>query len=138
MREESQHEYSFPRGSRLLKHSAFEAVYNTGRRHFSTQFTAFYVLTPASTENESQPRVGLTVGRALGGAVDRNRMKRRMRNAVRLHLPELNQRLRERKLAAEIVINPKKVSLTADFAKLDAEVARAFAAIGAAKLESKA
>lgn len=135
---ESQHDLSFPRTSRLLKHSAFENVYNAGRRHFSTSFTAFYLLKPATSEASAAAQVGLTVGRALGGAVVRNRMKRRMRNLVRQHLPELNRALGERKLSAEIVINPKKSSLTADFDKLHAEIVRAFEVIGAAKIESKA
>ncbi len=126
--------YSFPRSSRLLKHAGFEQVYNGGRRHFSISLTAFYVLKLASSPESAGAKVGLTVSRALGGAVDRNRMKRRMRNLVRVHLVELNAILQERGLAAEIVINPKKTSLTADHAKLSAEVARAFAVIGAASL----
>ena len=36
---------------------------------------------------ERGPRIGFTVGKVLGGAVVRNRMKRRLREAVRLHGP---------------------------------------------------
>ncbi len=49
-------------------------------------------------------RVGFTVGRALGGAVQRNRMKRRLREAVRLTRPS-------NATSADVVINPKKVLL---------------------------
>ena len=64
-------------------------------------------------------RVGFTVGRALGGAVVRNRMKRRLREAVRMSLPASG-------IAADVVINPKKSLLTAEFADVLNEVRRAF------------
>ena len=64
-------------------------------------------------------RVGFTVGRALGGAVERNRMKRRLREAVRMSLPAPG-------VAADVVINPKKCLLAADFADVLNEVKRAF------------
>ena len=67
-------------------------------------------------------RVGFTVGRALGGAVQRNRMKRRLREAVRLTRPWPGA-------AADIVINPKKVVLSVDFNSLLNEVRQAFVVI---------
>jgi len=73
----------------------------------------------------SQPpglRIGFTVGRALGGAVTRNRMKRRLREAVRMSRPVPG-------VEADVVINPKKTVLTADFADVLNEVERAFAVI---------
>jgi ribonuclease P protein component len=62
------------------------------------------------------------VGRVLGGAVERNRMRRRLREAVRLELAALNA-------PVDVVINPKKLVLTADFADLVNEVGRAFEVI---------
>jgi ribonuclease P protein component len=126
--------YGFPKASRLLKHSAFQNVYEVGRRHFSTNMTFFYLLRNAdSGSNVPKAQIGLTVGRALGGAVDRNRLKRRFRDLVRHQLGTLNAALAERDLAAEIVINPKKAALTADHAALRAEVERGFKVIAAAK-----
>ena len=64
-------------------------------------------------------RVGFTVGRALGGAVQRNRMKRRLREAVRLTRPMPGP-------SADVVINPKKIVANVDFAELSKEMRRAF------------
>jgi ribonuclease P protein component len=120
---------AFPRAARLLRHSDFERVYKRGRRHFSRSLTVFYL--PRSVAETSSPgskapasgvRVGFTVGRALGGAVDRNRMKRRMREAVRLSRPMQSPDV-------DVVINPKKLVLKIEFEALLNEVARAFAVI---------
>jgi ribonuclease P protein component len=67
-------------------------------------------------------RVGFTVGRVLGGAVERNRMKRRLREAVRLRRPVVM-------VPVDVVINPKKSLRTADFADVMDEMSRAFAVI---------
>jgi ribonuclease P protein component len=128
--------FAFPKESRLLKHSTFQDVYEGGRRHFSTSMTFFYILKEnASADLSSNAQVGVTVGRALGGAVDRNRIKRRMRDLVRHQLGPLNNTLAERNLVAEIVINPKKAALTAEHEKLCAEVERGFNVIATAKLQ---
>lgn len=112
----------FPRAARLLKHSDFERVYKQGRRHFSPHMTVFYLLQAADTAPQKCARVGFTVGRVLGGAVDRNRIKRRLREAVRLQRSSV-------KGAVDIVINPKKSILRLEFATLLEEVGRAFDAI---------
>jgi ribonuclease P protein component len=105
----------FPRALRLLKHADFDRVYQQGRRHFSGHMTVFYRV----REGGEGVRVGFTVSRALGGAVDRNRMKRRLREAVRLNRPASA-------VPVDIVINPKRSLLTADFADVVKEIARAF------------
>jgi len=135
----------FPRSARLLRHADFERVYKQGRRHFSASMTVFYWARPdaetpvaetsiakAMTETLARARagvpapaglrVGFTVGRALGGAVQRNRMKRRLREAVRMSRPIPG-------VAADVVINPKKSLLATDFAAVLNEVSRAFAVI---------
>jgi ribonuclease P protein component len=116
---------AFPKSARLLKHPSFQRVYDQGSRQFSASMTFFYVL----SEGKGKAEIGLTVGRALGGAVDRNRIKRRMRDCIRHELATLQRGLAEKQISAEIVINPKRTALTTDIAKLRAEVARGFAAI---------
>ena len=123
---------AFPKSARLLKHSGFQHVYETGRKHFSANMIFFFVLTPVSDGAKSSVRVGLTVGRALGGAVDRNRIKRRMRDIVRHHLATLQSALEKRGLSVEVVINPKRAAIAADIALLRTEVERGFAIIAAA------
>jgi ribonuclease P protein component len=109
---------SFPRDARLLKHADFQAVYKNGRKHFSGNMTAFY----RHGDHVAGPRVGFTVGKVLGGAVIRNRIRRRMRAAVRQHLRELAAPL-------DLVLHPRKSVLTLKFAQLDAEIAQVFAAV---------
>ena len=124
---------TFPRSARLLRHADFERVYKLGRRHFSASMTVFYWPRPEDggagpkTGAVKSPgagglRIGFTVGRALGGAVQRNRMKRRLREAVRLTLPMTGTN-------ADVVINPKKSLLTIDFVDVVNEVRRAFVVI---------
>jgi len=137
----------FPRAARLLKHSDFERVYKQGRRHFSSHMTVFYLrravdASPADASLKhalpavlptalqiNDPRVGFTVGRVLGGAVQRNRIKRRLREAVRRRRGVLQG-------AVDVVINPKKSILTLEFAVVLDEVGRALDAV-AKKLVEK-
>jgi ribonuclease P protein component len=105
----------FPRSLRLLRHTDFRRVYEQGRRVFSAHMTVFY----RRRENGEGLRVGFTVSRALGGAVERNRAKRRLREAVRLRRPDIRE-------PVDVVINPKKSLLKADFAGLLTEVEKAF------------
>jgi len=106
----------FPKSSKLLRHADFQRVYKQGRRHFSQHMTVFYF----HRADQDRSRVGIAVGRPLGGAVDRNRIKRRLREAVRHNLATLGI------AAVDIVINPKKAALVADFSLLHDEVSRAF------------
>jgi ribonuclease P protein component len=106
------------RSGRLLRHADFERVYKQGRRHFATHMTVFYL---RRLEGDGM-RVGFTVGRVLGDAVDRNRMKRRLRESVRLTRPTLAP-------AVDVVINPKKSLRTVEFSVLLGEVSKAFEVI---------
>jgi ribonuclease P protein component len=131
---------SFPKSAHLRKHSDFQKVYQQGRRHFSGNMTVFYLRTDAvaapvpngagaATEpcarDEGRVRIGFTVSKALGGSVERNRMRRRTREAVRHHLLMLNGVSG----AVDVVINPKKSLLAAEFPQISQEIERAFTVI---------
>jgi ribonuclease P protein component len=121
----------FPRSARLLRHSDFERVYKQGRRHFSSHMTVFYLRPGEAPSPQQSARVGFTVGRVLGGAVKRNRIKRRLREAVRLRRSVLKDAG-----AVDVVINPKKSVLTLEFSVVLEEVGRALDVI-AKKLVEK-
>lgn len=113
----------FPKSRRLLRHADFDRVYKKGRRHFATHMTVFYLRRetdePAAP---SQLRIGFTVRKVLGGAVQRNRMKRRLREAVRLQAVKPPA-------GVDVVINPKASLLKADFEELKSEIGKAFQVI---------
>ena len=125
---------SFPRSAHLLRHADFERVYKQGRRHFSSSMTVFYLRRQSEDRTISGStglRVGFTVGRAFGGAVQRNRLKRRLREAVRLSKPWPD-------LDVDVVINPKKPAVTLEFEPLMNEVRQAFVTIEKKLLKSAA
>lgn len=108
------------RGARLRKHADYQRVYKESRKHFSSSMSYFFRM--RGPEDASGPRVGLTAGRVLGKAVDRNRIKRRMREAARLHLAELP-------CSVDVVLHPRRSVLDVEFAKLEREVGRIFAIV---------
>ena len=114
----------FPKSRRLLRHADFDRVYKKGRRHFASHMTVFYLRreTDEPQVDSSQFRIGFTVRKVLGGAVQRNRMKRRLREAVRLQAVKPS-------MGVDVVINPKASLLRADFEDLKSEISKAFQVI---------
>ena len=76
-----------PQQNRLRLRTDFVRVTRTGRRCTRGSLT-MYVLEPAGDAGD-QPRVGLVVSRALGGAVVRNAVTRRLRAVARERLDRL-------------------------------------------------
>jgi ribonuclease P protein component len=67
------------RRHRLSRSRDFDAVYRHGRST-ATRYLVLYSFPREEADGEG-PRLGLAVSRQLGGAVERNRLKRRLRAA---------------------------------------------------------
>jgi ribonuclease P protein component len=107
-------------GVRLRKHADYLRAYAAARKRQSASMSWF--LAPqapggADAASPAAPRIGLTVGKVLGPAHQRNRIKRRMREALRRHLDLLPQ-------GFDLIFHPRRDVLTMDFAKLEAEIVR--------------
>lgn len=70
-------------GGRLARSEDFTRVYRTGRSVANKYLVLYYFERPApgAGEDLSGARVGFSVSKRLGGAVDRNRIKRILREA---------------------------------------------------------
>ena len=73
------------RRGRLSRSADFDRVYREGRSHASRHL----VLYSFPRAGGDDPRLGVSVGRKVGGAVDRNRVKRVLREAFWAMAPEL-------------------------------------------------
>lgn len=90
-------------------------MYDNGAKFSGPLFSAFCL----RNNGERGVRVGFTCPRALGGAVVRNRIRRRVREAARVRLESIGE-------GWEIVINPRQRAMTAPFAQVEQEVEKLF------------
>jgi ribonuclease P protein component len=74
-----------PRRGRLSRSAEFDKVLRSGRSHAGREFV-LYVFPRGGAD---PPRMGLSVSRKVGGAVERNRVKRVLREAWALESPRL-------------------------------------------------
>jgi ribonuclease P protein component len=103
---------TFPREARLVRKTEFDAVYRAGKRRSSSHFTVFF-----RANEQPQCRFGFSIKKALGGAVVRNRIRRRLREMVRCHRLEIPA-------GWDMVIHPKSTVANAEFAALTADLLR--------------
>ena len=101
-------------GVRLRKHADFQRAYAASRKRQSASMSWF--LAPQA-ESSASPRVGITAGKVLGKAHERNRIKRRLREALRRHVDLLPP-------GCDLILHPRRSVLTLDFAQLEAEIVR--------------
>ena len=79
--------FSFPKTRRLTHRSEYERV----KRNGITQRGKLLMLNAMPMENSGPWRAGFVTSGRLGGAVVRNRVRRRLREIVRRHQHELRQ-----------------------------------------------
>ncbi|HMD31447.1 MAG TPA: ribonuclease P protein component, partial [Candidatus Acidoferrales bacterium] len=84
--------------------------YRNGRRRSSRQFTVFF-----APNGQGESRFGMSVGRGLGGAVVRNKIRRRIREVLRLNLKEIPS-------GWDIIVHPRASVAKAEFALLRDEL----------------
>lgn len=111
-------------GARLRKHADYQRAYAVARKRQSVSMSWFLALRRDETlscgEAGREPcpaRVGLTAGKVLGKAHDRNRIKRRLREVLRRHVDLLPE-------GADLILHPRRAVLAMEFAKLETEMVR--------------
>lgn len=101
----------FPKSARLARASEFARLKRAG--------TSFHgklvVLSVLKVEPESETRIGLITSRRVGGAVLRNRVRRRLREIIRSVRPQMRR-------GWHIVIVARAAAAKAEFAALRADV----------------
>jgi ribonuclease P protein component len=106
---------------RLHRHADYQRVYQSSRKQFSSLLTYFAAPQPAERAGAGS-RVGITAGKVLGKAVERNRIKRRMRAAITANLDALCA-------GVDVVLHPRRTVITAEWTALRNEVRRVFVKI---------
>jgi ribonuclease P protein component len=105
-------------GVRLRKHADFVRAYGAARKRQSPSMSWFLAQqSPDAMPSPAAARVGLTVGKVIGKAHERNRIKRRMREALRRHVDLLPT-------GFDLILHPRRSVLTVEFAQLEAEIVR--------------
>lgn len=104
---------------RLRSNAEFQRVFGEGRS-VANRYMAVYFLA-----HEGSSRIGITVSRRLGGAVARNRIRRRIREAVRRVASVVPP-------GWDLVIVARRGAIAASFAELERGVALLFQSAGMA------
>ena len=138
----------------MLKSADYEAVYGARQRRSSPQFAVFFrsqtvfaarrasgvsfdeglgaaVATTSAPGSARPSRFGISVKKALGNAVVRNRIRRRIREILRRNRTEIPS-------GWDIVIHPRKSVAEAPFASLELELVRLLCGLSAKTTPSAA
>jgi len=86
--------FAFPRAARLRLKKDFEAVFAAGKKTVTRDLVMWH------SGGCADKKIGLMVSKKTGGAVQRNRLKRLLREAFRLSKDELKE-------SARLIIYPK-------------------------------
>jgi ribonuclease P protein component len=106
--------HAFPKHFRLLRRADFRTVYEQGQRRSASLCTVFW-----HSNGLKVSRLGITVPVRVGGAVVRNRIKRRVREVFRLNRTSIPA-------GWDIVVNPRSGAAKAAFPALSRDLLRTF------------
>lgn len=98
------------RRQRLTRSADFRAAYDAGRKQVGRCMVLYLLSRP-----EGALRLGVVTGRKVGGAVQRNRARRLLREAFRRNRFRMQGR-------ADVVLVARAALLTTDWADVEAEL----------------
>jgi ribonuclease P protein component len=102
---------SMQRNMRLRKKQDFARVYRQGQSFANAQFVVYW----RKQTTPGQFRVGVSASSKLGGAVVRNRIRRRVKEIVRLNADKLQD-------AYDLILIVRKPALTLKYKEMEASV----------------
>lgn len=111
---------------RLTDGASFREAVRTGRRSGTRTVVVHLTSHPSP---DGPPRVGFVVSKAVGNAVTRNRVKRRLRHLAREHVTSLPG-------SAVLVVRALPAAATASSAELDADLARCLRRVQAQEVDA--
>jgi len=106
---------------RLKRRAAFKAV--AGGRRVTRPGFVLQALAVGGESKDRPPRFGITVTRKIGNAVVRNRIRRRLREAIRAAAPS------HARLGTDYVVVGRNAALTLQFERLVTDLRSGFAAL---------
>jgi ribonuclease P protein component len=110
--------FKFRKYERLTKDKEFLAVFAKGHTEESELFT---IKVLRKETREPPPRFGLVVSRKIGDSVERNRLKRLVREVIRLHKHRILR-------GCDIVIIPKAASINKKYRDVEKDIISLFLA----------
>ena len=115
--------YSFSRKEKLHLQHDFKRVFQTGRK---LAHPAIFIYIGRRPDELETRRLGLVTSRKLGSAVERNRLKRRLREIFRLSKHDLSP-------AIDVIFVPRPGACGLNYEALRSAVLGLFAKAGALK-----
>ncbi|MFC1791756.1 ribonuclease P protein component [Gemmatimonadota bacterium] len=106
--------FRLPPASRITRTLEIRALLRKGRRKKTSNLDVFFLSSPGT-----EPRVGLVVPKHRHRAVDRNRVKRRLREVARR---EVLPRLREAGVPLDLLIRARREVYDASYQQLRREL----------------
>jgi len=97
---------------RLKSPREFSSVYKQGKPNFGK-----YVVVSVLPTDRSSARVGFAVGKKVGKAVTRNKIKRRLRAIMQDHSQSISP-------GFDVIVGAKQKSVTASFTELEKDLCR--------------